>query len=517
MLTNKEFIDSLNDIEQDFDVNSIQYKNLCIWPYLRYLIVTRKMEQISGKTKYMKDGYKKKNINTFPITMIKNSLFKVKMLQKHIASIPKQRLRKCDILFLSKSHERCEIKNGKWYNPYCDSFYDHFGDLHSVQHVELSHLSSPRFPAYHRCFYIDTYLWLAVEKNKLTSMGKRKNELQAFRIHSFEEFFDFLKSTSLFVEIAECDVVFRLERMFSLKKAFEEILIKADPKLFFICCYYHEVAFAAVLACSSKGVTSVEFQHGAQNDTNLFLTNWTSIPVEGYKLLPDFYWSWGKKSADRINKWAGRTSKHKAFVGGNLWLSKWKNDNFKTDNCPQYENINLFPKEFVHILISLQRWPDDFPDFMLEFIKTSPIYWQWHIRPHPRHPLPHQTVTNLKAMHANVEIDKCGKIPLYLLLDKIELHFTGFSTVAFEAALFRAPTFFYDKKAMDGHAEFIDNETFFYANTLDEMRKCVSNFYQNKNNGRKINTRYIITDKDVHFQCLKNMLDEYKMRHKMKS
>ena len=60
-------------------------------------------------------------------------------------------------------------------------------------------------------------------------------------------------------------------------------------------------------------------------------------------------------------------------------------------------------------------------------------------------------------------------MPLYLLLKHVDLHLTGYSTVAFEAALFQVPTIFFHKNAKDGFQGLFDKKLFFYAENYEDM------------------------------------------------
>ena len=75
------------------------------------------------------------------------------------------------------------------------------------------------------------------------------------------------------------------------------------------------------LACHKLKIKVIEYQHGFINDYYNMYTNWKNLPNNGFELLPDIFWVWAEDNAIKINEWSSKTNKHKAIVGGNMYLS----------------------------------------------------------------------------------------------------------------------------------------------------------------------------------------------------
>lgn len=495
MINNKELISILTSIEADLDVNSIKYDGYVIWPLVRIQLAMRLMHAsrpqiMSGNPSPQKMSLKQVDRKIRKVATI---------LGRNLKNGP---LRKKDLAFMIRTSERSNLVGGTWYSRHGDCFSDMFEDKYSIQLLEFSDNGLFPTPQPRSSFLLDIEFSTNEIKRKLT----RYNKIS--KISGFSAFLEHLEINKILWSDAEKQVSESLQTIFALKKTFTRIIRKLDPELFFITCCYCEKSMAAILACSDLNIPVVEFQHGAQNDNNPFLTHWTKVPSDGYEMLPDLFWNWGEASAERIQKWAGKTTRHKAFVGGNLWISKWIRDGFQTDDCNEYDIVRLFQPNKKHLLISLQLWPDSLPAFLLDILRDSPCEWFWHFRQHPRHPISEKELKQILGNFSkvNYELHTASAMPLYLLLKHIDLHLTGYSTVAFEAAQFSVPTIFYHTNARDGFKRIIDDNLFCYADDRDRLlfqikKKLIRDINVSENNN------YIEIDCDKQINCLKAMID----------
>ena len=116
----------------------------------------------------------------------------------------------------------------------------------------------------------------------------------------------------------------------------------------------------------------------------------------------------------------------------------------------------------------------------------------------------------------NVQIEENAsrEMPLYFLLKHVSLHLTGYSTVAFEAALFGVPTIFFHKTALDGFKGLLDKKLFFYADNYDDMFNSMERILS-RNITNTYKSSYINIDPQTHVLCLEEMLrTSHAMRHK---
>lgn len=234
------------------------------------------------------------------------------------------------------------------------------------------------------------------------------------------------------------------------------------------------------IACHDMQIKSIEYQHGAQNKYHWMYTHWSNLPKVGFKVIPEIFWMWGHQSKLRIDKWANKTSKHSSIIGGNLWLL------FKKQN--KNKSLKLLINK-PNVLVSLQG-DSRLPDYILyHFLNNKDV--NWIFRDHPRAKITENVKNKLQAI-SPYDIDKFSDIDLYSLLNKIDLHLTGYSTVAFEAQCFDKPTIFYHPDAKDGHGEYLGKNGLYFADNKKELELLLTELLNNK---PKIDPEYIMADK----------------------
>lgn len=496
MMNNKEIISILTDIESSVDVNRLTYRGYCVWPYIRNQIgiyLGNKDRQHLSHITFNKNKY---GVLTLVFHIILNYIRNIRSDKRH------QQTTKSDIVFLARSSERINLVRGKWYAAHCDSFCDLFEKKYSIRILEFSDNGIFPIPQSRPSFPLDLQFVISRIKWKLKRFFTSEN------ISGFPDLMEHLDEIDAPWPNAEKTIIEGLQRIFVWKRVFAGIVNKIDPKLFFVTCYYCDKAMAAMLACNDLKIPVVEFQHGAIYENTPFLTNWTKVPVQGYAMLPDLFWNWGEASAEMIEKWAGKTIKHKAFVGGNLWMSKWIRDGIQTDDCDKYDIEQVFPANRKHLLLSLLLFPDSFPDFLLDVLRDSPDDWFWHIRQHPSHKFSDEVLNGLldNRYHINYDFHTASDMPLYLLLKNIDLHITGYSTVAFEAAQFSVPTIFYHPNAREGFKKSLDNNLFCYVEDREQLLSQINKMLSREKNGFN-KSSYIETNYDKQIECLESMMD----------
>lgn len=501
-MDNKSLITILTDIESAVDVNSLIYEGYSVWPFIRAQLAIRLLHGSRPQA-------------LFPPKKIENSrwgeiVWKGRRLWSFLAhNVKNSPVGERDLAFLVRTSERDKLVDGAWYNPYGDSFCDLFENKYTIQLLEFSNDGIFPQPQPRPSFYLDLRFFIFQVK------GCLKRFFTAESIMGFSGLMEYLDEIGISWPDAEKSISRRLQRIFSWKQAFVGIIRKIDPKLFFITCCYCENATAAILACHDLKIPVVEFQHGAQNDNNPFLTHWTRIPDQGYEMLPDFFWNWGETSAERVQRWAGKTTKHKAFVGGNLWISKWIKNGFQTDDCERYDIEQIFPADRKHLMLSLQLWPDSLPDFLIDVITNSPPDWLWHVRQHPRHKVSEKELSALlgTGTNRNYEFRDASDMPLYLLLKNIDLHLTGYSTVAFEAAQFSISTIFYHPNARDGFKASLDDNIFCYAVDNTQLFSLIKKMLNREGRAFEKNN-YININYEKQAECLEEMIDFARSKRK---
>jgi hypothetical protein len=494
VIANTTLISILTDIEANIDVNHLTYHGYCVWPLIRFQLAIWLMNasrpspspsSVSQSTSVPKGATRRF----------------LKLGSLLVSSLQNRSVRKTDLAFMIRTSERTYLVDGKWYNPYGDSFCDLFESRYSIRLLEFSDNGRYPKPRTRSAYSLDLDLSIAKYKQKLIN---RRNPDDIDGINDLAEYLEHINISWTDVKRS---ISISLRNVFGLKEPFCRIISKLEPKLLFITCCYCEKAMAAILACNDLSIPSVEFQHGAQNDNNPFLTNWTKVPPDGYQMLPDLFWNWGEASSERIKKWTCQSTRHESFVGGNLWISKWLADDFHTDDCNRYQIDKIFPPNHKHLLICLQLWPESLPDFVAEVIKDSPRHWIWHIRHHPRHPVSYEDLHRFLGSKGDINIDlhTASSMPLYLLLKHVDLHLTGYSTVAFEAAQFNVPTIFYHPNAKDGFKDLLEDDFFLYADSDQQLSFLIDNKLRRNKIGGDAKA-YIVVNRAKQMNCLESMI-----------
>ena len=113
----------------------------------------------------------------------------------------------------------------------------------------------------------------------------------------------------------------------------------------------------------------------------------------------------------------------------------------------------------------------------------------------------------LAIPNVHTEEKLASEAPLYLLLKHMDLHITGYSTVAFEAALFQVPTIFCHNNAREGFKGIFNGKLFFYASGREDMLKAMEEIFQ-RDQKNTDNTSYISIDPRTSVSCLEKMLHD---------
>ena len=233
-------------------------------------------------------------------------------------------------------------------------------------------------------------------------------------------------------------------------------------------CFYRPDAMAICLACKRLNISTVEYQHGIQNDNHHMYSNWTKIPKKGFDLLPKYFWMWEEIFARKIIEWTVGNNYHQVFVGGNLWLS------YQKLMLVRSKKTSLLKKTSnkIKILVSLQG--DDFlPKFLLDFVKKYANEYDWFFRDHPRLPISKKNRDFLNRYSA-LDINLSSNCALYELFKFINIHITGFSTVGYEAAAFNIKTVFIHSNAKEGLSNLFESSYFQFANNEELLFKSLN-------------------------------------------
>jgi hypothetical protein len=428
----------IEHIENNFDVNSVCYRGLCVWPLIRMELI----QQLAVRDRdrfYKLAGY------------TKGQCHYVLPVLEQFAEL--KRYRGVDFMFFSQSAEHVTKINHQFYSVYTDPYIEIARDKHSFVKVEMVcriKETSPR--------YIPT-VFLKFSK------ARYDYEFSNNSITNFARLHEIILSISE-VDIDEDKIAYRFNYVQQYKQYFLELLSHVQPRTVVLECYYSMVQMGLIWACRELNITSVELQHGNSQGCPYY-KNWSRVPSNGYEFLPDIFYVWGRTFWDDIAKVqpAGCTS-HRPIIGNNLWLSmvsqkKWLDKDF--DGVDENFLESLKQKEKV-ILVPLAARTTSLSAHLLEAMKRLPEEWLWLIRHHPMRRGDYgQIGEHLRSNGIyNYEFENASRHPLYLLLQYCDHLVTAVSSSCLEGLLYGVPTTFVAPFAYDHFKEHIEMGFFNY-------------------------------------------------------
>ncbi len=472
----KEIIKVLNSIEENVPISKIKYNGLKIWPIIRLEI---------WKTLHS-------NLKYSSTQEIVNKPSLKKKLKKYwnivFYQLNKNDYRKSKAVFLIARYDRTVQVDGKYYSRFSNSLQEVLREI-NIDSVTLD-LSRKKQPVYGETYFIDReipsfYNWIFRRKN-------------INKIKHWENLENYLNKNFPNIKLDKNFIIKNTEAVLNYQKIFERILKKIKPKVCFLECYYHPTAFGYILACRKLGIKTVEIQHGEQHG---MYRDWINIPKDGYEIMPNLWWCWGEESARKINEWSKSAyPEHKAFVGGNPWISKFVSN----------INENNHQENSKNVLIALPN--KDFSiQHLLEAIKNSPPNINWQVRLHPMR-LQDKTIKEKIQIefkntgNKNIEIEEASSLPLFDILLKVDFLITPWSTVAYEALTFGVHPIIISIEDKVVFENYVNKGLFSLADTSEKILSII-----NKNKSKfnfKEEIPYIETDKEKMKNILSNIIKQ---------
>lgn len=489
-------IDKIVKIEQQCDINAVLYKDIKVWPLIRLFISTQLCHPDIEVIKSSGDAIPSVPDNIFIksrriLSRAKKSLKNYYHLYYHSKELNKIANNNIDLLFFS-SNGNGNYTNifGKFYNIYLDSMIDFVNNRYELLKVEISSenvaSSLPR--------YIDTIFLDSSHFNKM-----KRDELAR---NYPDNIINFIELKKVVEEITNSKVILNERFIVNIAQLVEEhqlfyieLLSRLSPKVIFVICYYTPIIMALIRAANQLGIKTVDIQHGCIGPYHGLYSQWTKIPVEGYDLVPDFFWVWGEQSKENILRGQPDGCRHhQPVVGGNLWLAKYQQKAGYPESPEVREFFDSLKKYRKVILFTLQPLAEPIPAHVLEAMRRSPQDWLWLIRAHP---LYKNELTKIEILlHQNnienYETKLSSDLPLYLLFRGVDHHITCGSSCGFEAITFDIPNTIVDHNYAVDQADYILTGLFSCCLNADDLLATIGN--SDKQEKIEEDTPYIETD-----------------------
>jgi hypothetical protein len=215
-------------------------------------------------------------------------------------------------------------------------------------------------------------------------------------------------------------------------------------KRLYLTSWYFPDMMGLTASAKEAGIDVIDVQHGKQGKYQGMYSWWTRIPQDGYRMMPDRFWCWGRPSCDDILRTSPNRTTHRPFVGGYPWI-----DWYRT-----FINMEAVrPKAGRTILFTLQgpqgKCDEPIPDFIVSFLKDD-RYSDWLIR-FRNHPNFVNGVDYCARRLSSVdrrrfEIADQNRNLYDEFLDSTH-HITGYSSCCYEAESFGVPTLLFGDEA----------------------------------------------------------------------
>lgn len=323
-------------------------------------------------------------------------------------------LSNCDVLLVRHDNDCGYNFLGKVYSPLIDTI----GDLCIMRGLKVQSVATP----YSRYVGNEAHFSPVSLNRSFFMIGVAGKLLQLFREYEYRKKWTELRRVELWFQI--------------LNKANPKYVIGIQPDEF-LC-----------RAAKLHGISVYDLQHGIIHDENPYYGEHyrENTSVES---LPDGFLCWDDRSVSVILKWAHRT-KIQVLKIGNPWFLRFsrilKEDSLVIEAMADKEVISI---KQPCILVSLQwgfseNYPDESNGIIFEALEkaildTSDLY-DWILRLHPvqlRGSERGKVIDYLDKTFGTEKTQKWLKysyMPLPALLNKVDLHITGGSTVVIEAA-----------------------------------------------------------------------------------
>ena len=435
-----EVMDLINELEARYHVDQWQFDGINIWPFLRIRLsfdlfnayyasspsasiaatsFTARLVWLANKSiKYAFAFFKDFRKNSWPIN-------------------------KTDVVLISDGVSYTLLEDA-WYEKFCDPLISVL-EIKKLTTFLLSPLHEYLVPRHSASLFIQPCIDLITIKNFFFS---RTGKFSSVFSREYSDCCEYLLSRNIPATLMDPNLINTYVRQIQgISRLYCSLLKRLKPTIVFNVSYYGIEGMAANLACRELNIPSVDIQHGFQGDLHVAYARWNKIPVSGYELLPQYFWCWTESDAETINKWSNSiSSRHRAIVGGNLWLSQWltNGQDFVEHYDKQLKRIVAQYPDHRHILVTLQTSlaSDKVLAPLLNAVSSGPKNWRWWFRLHPCMLQEREKVRKLLGNHGivDVEFDIATDYPLYALLRHMDLHITHSSSTVIEAVSFGIPS-----------------------------------------------------------------------------
>ncbi|MDA9101236.1 hypothetical protein N9K06_01025 [Omnitrophica bacterium] len=511
-MNHRQAIEVIERIEAAFDVNSLSCRNVRLWPMIRTLILWpellkghtsfRKKMQPAGSGKPSGKGSAVKNF----FSVWKGRWKEGPILGRYRRILDRQLKELAtqapvEMVFFSKDVSHTDRLEEGYFDRICDPIIDLVKDRYRCLKLEVRPKQpEATFPRVYSSFFLNT-----IDMAKLVDVIEHGFVLRN-RVAGFNAFNKAVAEIAPDLDLCEQEILLHAGIVFYYEEILRKVLTVLKPRTVFASGVTGVIPMGLILACRNLRIKTADIQHGQQGKYNVKYTHWTRVPQEGYELLPDYYWCWGKPAAENIATWfaAGGVT-HQPIVGGNLWAEKWFGGSAPKLEPPAQHFLEKLEAHKKVLLVTLQPIESPLPAWFFSAVKAAPDDWYWLFRCHPVY---RKRMGILEDMIRSEGIENCewqmaSDLPLYALLQKTNHHMTCWSTTGYEALLFNVPTTIIHPEGRKLFETYVKQGLFGYAETAEGLIDSL----QQTHAGRPLRepVPFIETGDDVAWQALEKM------------
>ena len=431
-------------VEQEIDVNSIKFEEICLWPLIRHCLWFSLVERGLPKTDKdeQKNGFVK--LTSKMIVRIVNKILRLLKSCNNNYFIDT----KPTTIFFSRPVYLQKLESELLFDRIVDPLFFLSRNrgrvskcyLESLPENELLYYQANNLPA------VELIKKITVNQNvrdKIYEIALKANlSPEKLSLRFDEAWLNFIKwyITGL--------------KLFSKNPTINRIYVTS---------WYIPDMMGLITAAKLCGIETIDVQHGKQGKYQGMYSWWTKTPKDGYKLMPDRFWCWGKPSCNHIIK-SNNNESHEPFIGGYPWLDFYR----KYIALPNDEYALIKDQSsYKHkVLVTLQpvqgEHEEPIPDFIIEHICSHENdKSQFNFRCHPNFK---ECISycelRLKDVPSNRYKITSGESNLYDELLVSTHHITAYSSCCYEASAFDVPTLLFGNDALSIYDEEIQTHEF---------------------------------------------------------
>lgn len=480
-MTGKELIQAFQMLEKKYPVNQWKIKKVHVWPLIRLCLAAECHNRHFGA---------KKNTKSSLLTKYQRYL---KWLGTYIGTSGmfffrdykhNQKIQSSDVVLFGEAVSRAvQMPSGEFFDHILDPIREELTRRgYSVFEFERIAPSYYRGQRWSCSNIVDMQVLKILIKRKLIGNDNTAD----YEFLAFDEFQSDLVKYKFDVNVLSSIVTHTL-LLVDLAEWFEIKLRLIRPSLVLLVSWHGDCQMALTMAAKRLRIPVVDVMHGgsAANGCNYAYSNWTSIPSQGYEIMPNYFWVYSQSDCDAIRLWGKKAVL--PILGGRpmnlVWCNPTKGSialSFR-DRCMQFKNGDR------PIILLTLAWEVEYPNWLIDFINFD-IRYTWLIRFHPHIDDYQRDFVSRLILKDNIFLEKVDFFPLEILLQNVDIHLTMISSVIADAAEWGCCSVAMHPDVLDLYAQQIADRNLFYADGPESLSKIIDEIVKHrKSEGREVN------------------------------